>query len=136
MPVLYQPTVNGNDRTITISIGKPLDQFSPNTTWGNFVSSVVSSYSYGEKYRNGTWDLDAHNAANIINVDNWLPDGNVLLNSDITELAVNNEFSGKYLYGRTVVPTNLLYDLSRGKLYADLDANGNIVVHYNSAENS
>jgi len=24
--------------------------------------------------------------------------------------------------------------LSRGKLYADLDANGNIVVHYNSAE--
>jgi len=131
---LYQPTVNGNNRTITISIGKPLGQFSTNTTWGNFVSSVVSSYSYGEKYRNGTWDLDAHNAANIINVDNWLPDGNVLLNSDITELAVNNEFSGKYLYGRTVVPTNLLYDMSRGKIYADLDANGNIVVHYNSAE--
>jgi len=134
MPVLYQPTVNGNNRTITISIGKSVAQFSPNTAWGNFVTSVVSSYSYGEKYLNGTWDLDSHNAANIVNVSNWLPDGNVLLNSDITELAVNNEFSGKYLYGRTVVPINLLYDLSRGKLYADLDANGNIVVHYNSAE--
>lgn len=134
MPVLYQPTVNGNNRTITISIGKSVAQFSPNTVWGNFVTSVVSSYSYGQKYLNGTWNLDPHNAANIVNVSNWLPDGNVLLNSDITELAVNNEFSGKYLYGRTVVPTNLLFDLSRGKLYADLDANGNIVVHYNSAE--
>lgn len=141
MPVLYSAEETPNTRKITISVSE-FGQLTPTTIWGDFGhSDAFASYTYYQKcysYVGGkctSWSLDANNAANKITVKNWIePQTDILLTSDIVESAIGNYLSGPFLYGRTVVPINLIYELSRGKIYADLDANGNIVVQYNSTE--
>jgi len=140
MPVLYRVSETPTDRFITISISE-IPTFTATTMWGDFESSgYFARYTYNMKcaYPTGgkcnDWYLDINKAANKITVMNWLPGesrGDILLTSDIVELSVDNILSGPYFYGRTVVPINLIYELSRGKIYASLDAHDNIVLKYN-----
>jgi len=140
MPVLYEASETPTDRSITISISE-IPTFTATTMWGDFESSgYFARYTYNMKcaYPTGgkcnDWYLDINKAANKITVMNWLPGesrGDILLTSDIVELTVDNILSGPYFYGRTVVPINLIYELSRGKIYASLDAHDNIVLKYN-----
>jgi len=140
MPVLYEASETPTDRSITISISE-IPTFTATTMWGDFESSgYFARYTYNMKcaYPTGgkcnDWYLDINKAANKITVINWLPEesrGDILLTSDIVELTVDNILSGPYFYGRTVVPINLIYELSRGKIYASLDTHDNIVLKYN-----
>jgi len=140
MPVLYEASETPTDRSITISISE-IPTFTATTMWGDFESSgYFARYTYNMKcaYPTGgkcnDWYLDINKAANKITVINWLPGesrGDILLTSDIVELTVDNILSGPYFYGRTVVPINLIYELSRGKIYASLDTHDNIVLKYN-----
>jgi len=140
MPVLYEASETPTDRSITISISE-IPTFTATTMWGDFESSgYFARYTYNMKcaYPTGgkcnDWYLDINKPANKITVMNWLPGesrGDILLTSDIVELTVDNILSGPYFYGRTVVPINLIYELSRGKIYASLDAHDNIVLKYN-----
>lgn len=139
MPVLYKAEETPNTRKITISVSE-FGQLTPTTIWGDFGhSDAFASYTYYQKcysYVGGkctSWYLylDENNAANKITVKNWIePQTDILLTSDIVESAIGNYLSGPFMYGRTVVPINLIYELSRGKIYATVSSNGNIVLRY------
>ena len=139
MPILFEVQPSGSTRNIKISISEVKPSLTPETKWGDFVgqTGVFASYTYRERcdnFVNGectVWSLDANNAANKITVNNWIePRTNILLTSDIVELTIGNYFSGPFFYGRTVIPINLIYELSRGKIYATTDSKGNIVLSY------
>jgi len=139
MPILFEVQPSGSTRNIKISISEVKPSLTPETKWGDFVgqTGVFASYTYRERcdnFVNGectVWSLDANNAANKITVYNWIdPKTNILLTSDIVELTIGNYFSGPFFYGRTVIPINLIYELSRGKIYATTDSKGNIVLSY------
>jgi len=136
MPVLYQPQEIGDTRRISISISE-VQQLTPTLEWGDFGHSEwFARYTYYQECENDVggkctgWYLDADNAANKITVRNWIePQTDILLTSDIVESAIDNYLSGPFIYGRTVVPINLIYELSRGKIYATVDNNGNIYIY-------
>jgi len=100
----------------------------PLTIWGDRMGSQpVFRYSY---YKNGDGSLDIQRSANKITANGWIPNyDTIFLTSDIIELAFKNVNSGNYVYGRSLVPTNILYELSNGKLSAEVMGNMNIVVN-------
>lgn len=112
-----------------------LTQFKPtaNTIWGDFAGShPLSHYTYARPAGN----LDPTRAANVIYYDNgqWIVGSTTqYLTSDIVELAAGNQLDWQHLYGKTAIPTNVLYELTEGKVYSVVDNNTfNIIVYYTS----
>ena len=112
-----------------------LTQFKPtaNAIWGDFAGShPLSHYTYARPAGN----LDPTRAANVIYYDNgqWIVGSTTqYLTSDIVELAAGNQLDWQHLYGKTVIPTNVLYELTEGKVYSVVDNNTfNIIVYYTS----